>query len=186
VNETETRWTGYKAGHAHLSGPDLPGLLTGRRIEDAWYGTAWSARCAALYLRLDDGQLLTIVAHAAPPATVAVGGAKLLLSYHVSQESRLALRPTRPVVLGDGSETDRQLKAFVVGQKILSLERGAMSEEGYAVNRLVFERDSQALLLAQPMPEEIAARTGVLTSVRVVFLGTQPQGIVTPGQYVGA
>ena len=183
--DTEPRWTGYKAGRAQPTGPDLPGLLTGRRIEDAWYGTAWSARCAALHLRLDDGQLLIIVAHPAPPATVAVGGPKLILGYHVSKESRLRLRPTRPLVLGDGSETDRQLKAFVVGQKILGLERGAMSEEGWAVNRLVFEGESQALLLAQPMSEEIAARTGVMTSVRLVFLGTQPTGIVTPGQFVG-
>ena len=184
--ETESRWTGYKAGRAEPTGPDLPSLLTGRRIEDAWYGTAWSARCAALYLRLDDGQLLTIIAHAAPPATVAVGGPKLILGYHVTRESRLALRPTRPASLGDGSETDRQLKAFVVGQKILGVERGAMSEEGFAINRLIFEGDSQALLLAQPMPEETAARTGVMTAVRLVFLGNQPMGIVTPGQFVGA
>ena len=180
------RWTGYKAGRAEPTGPDLPSLLTGRRIEDAWYGTVWGARCAALHLRLDDGQLLTIIAHAAPPATVAVGGPKLILGYHVAKESRLALRPTRPLSLGDGSETDRQLKAFVVGQKMLGVERGAMSEEGYAVNRLVFEGESQALLLAQPMSEEIAAQTGVLTAVRLVFLGTQPMGIVTPGQCVGA
>lgn len=162
----------------------LTKLLSGRSVTHTHYATDFPRRCAGIVLHLDDGTDLTVSAQLAANQVAQVGGPRIVLRYTLTPPGRRRHVLTDPIPIGEGSQVDQDLQRFAVGKTISTLERGAMTAEGYAANLLHFEGQAGLLLIARPMPPEIANQTGILLTVLCLFLERgQPPGLrVTPGQ----
>ena len=86
-------------------------------------------------------------------------------------------------VRGDGTQVNRDLNDFLVGQQIERVEMGAMTAEGYSVARLVLVGGDQVLIIPQMVEPAVTERSGLVAAIRFVFHPRRPRRIVIPGQF---
>ena len=82
----------------------------------------------------------------------------------------------------DGSPVSRDLNQFLVGQEIVSVQAGALTEEGYSVTRMLFHSGDQLLVIPAKVDPEVRREAGIELVTHFIFQKAKARKIWIPGQ----